>query len=55
MGQPIHPPSNAADEGSPEFQQQVDDMHEQFCDAMTKLFDKYKSSYGWDHKVLRIV
>jgi len=55
VGQPIHPPSDAVEVGSPEFEQQVDDMHHQFCEAMTQLFEKYKSYYGWDHKSLRIV
>ena len=55
VGAPIHPPSNIPEIGTPEFNQQVDDMHLEFCEAMTRLFDKYKSNYGWDHKTLRIV
>ena len=57
VGRPIYPPEsqNSLEVGSPEFQRQVDKMHETFCESMTNLFEKYKSSYGWDHKVLRIV
>jgi hypothetical protein len=55
IGAPIHPPSDLPQMGTPEFDRQVDIMHGKFCDAMTKLFEKYKSTYGWDHKTLRIV
>ena len=55
IGAPIHPPTNIPDAGTPEFSQLVDRIHHEFCDAMTKLFDKYKTSYGWGHKRLRIV
>lgn len=55
IGSPIHPPSDMPKIGTPEFDQKVDDVHLEFCDAMTKLFDKYKQYYGWDHKTLRIV
>ena len=57
VGKPIHPPEvqGSLDIGSPEFQRQVDEMHFNFCESMTNLFEKYKSSYGWEHKILRIV
>lgn len=58
VGQPIHPPPLVLfghEENGPEFEQQVEIMHKQFCDSLTRLFDKYKSLYGWDHKTLKIV
>lgn len=65
VGEPIHPPkmiTMAGNNGkvpvlekSPQFEKQVEIMHEQFCNALTRLFEKYKGLYGWDHKTLRIV
>jgi 2-acylglycerol O-acyltransferase 2 len=62
VGEPIHPPKmtmtttgKGHDEQSPEFEKHVDIMHEQFCNALTRLFEKYKGLYGWEHKTLKIV
>lgn len=55
VGSPIRPPVDDIAVGTPEFDRTVDDMHQQFCEAMTNLFDKHKNSYGWEHKILRIV
>jgi len=58
VGEPIHPPHmkyTEQDDKSPEFEKQVEIMHEQFCNALTKLFEKYKSFYGWENKTLKIV
>lgn len=59
VGEPIYP--RYICEGSPfpidniEFQQQVDEMHSKFCDALTNLFERHKESYGWGHKVLKLI
>ena len=66
VGKPIYPPTleslgggdgggTMLDESNEEFQRQVNLMHEQFCNEMKKVFDRYKASYGWEHKDLRIV
>ena len=69
VGKPIYPPTLESlgaggdsggagamlDESNEEFQRQVNIMHEQFCSEMKNVFDRYKASYGWDHKELRIV
>jgi 2-acylglycerol O-acyltransferase 2 len=59
IGRPIYPPPSTGRSewkvGNAEFEKQVDIMHEEFCNSLTRLFEKYKSVYGWDHKTLRIV
>ena len=35
--------------------EQVAAVHAQFCKALVALFDKYKHTYGWSHKTLRLV
>lgn len=44
MGSPIFPPD-----------QQVNKMHEKFCNELIRIFDKYKVSYGWDEKTLQLI
>lgn len=53
MGDPIYPPLPSSDHSS--LQRQVDVMHAEFCNALSHLFEKYKRSYGWDRKVLKLV
>ena len=64
VGKPIYPPTLESlgsdtgallDDSSEELQRQVDLMHEMFCNELKNVFDRYKASYGWDHKELRFV
>jgi hypothetical protein len=36
-------------------QEEIDEAHAAFCEALTDLFDRYKMYYGWGHKTLNIV
>ena len=62
MGNPIYPPDiahsnyNAGNNISSDqvFRQNVDEMHEKFCDELLRIFDKYKESYGWGDKILHL-
>lgn len=55
VGRPIVPPPlSSDDEDDLILRQQVDEMHEKFCEELLRMFDKFKGSYGWDHKILRI-
>lgn len=60
IGDPIFPPTYGRDnsilaQSSSLNQNCVDEMHQHFCDEVVNLFNKYKDSYGWDHKTLQIV
>lgn len=59
LGRPIFPPRILAEhgvsEGNPLFEEQVNLMHSQFCDELKAIFDRHKSTYGWDRKTLRLV
>jgi hypothetical protein len=64
MGQPIMPPSlvgggehldNTGAVAVAGMEQQVDDMHAQFCDELLRLFDRHKEAYGWGHKTLKLL
>ena len=59
MGSPIFPPSLADNDnnGRPRevSAQQVNKMHEKFCNELIRIFDKYKVSYGWDEKTLQLI
>lgn len=48
IGNPIHPPVAASE-------QAVDEMHQQFCDELLRIFDRNKDSYGWHNKTLKIL
>lgn len=37
------------------LEDQVDIMHQRFCDALMKIFERHKVSYGWGDKTLRIL
>jgi 2-acylglycerol O-acyltransferase 2 len=51
MGNPMWPDKRSAQS----FEDQVDAMHSEFCKELTNLFERYKGSYGWDHKTLKLV
>jgi hypothetical protein len=53
MGQAIEPPPLTS--GAGPTADQIETMHKKFCSALIELFDRYKTSYGWAHKELRIV
>eukprot|EP00308_Calcidiscus_leptoporus_P022171 CAMPEP_0119365672 /NCGR_PEP_ID=MMETSP1334-20130426/12588_1 /TAXON_ID=127549 /ORGANISM="Calcidiscus leptoporus, Strain RCC1130" /LENGTH=354 /DNA_ID=CAMNT_0007381705 /DNA_START=132 /DNA_END=1196 /DNA_ORIENTATION=+ len=36
-------------------QQQVDELHEKYLQAIQQLFDKHRAALGWNHKTLRVV
>lgn len=58
MGRPIHPPSIDAQFNNLSADEQmriIDSMHESFCQELSRIFNKYKNSYGWGHKSLKIV
>lgn len=37
------------------LEDQVNVMHQRFCDELMRLFDRHKEAYGWGHKALRIL
>ena len=37
------------------FEKEVEELHTKFCDEIMRLFERHKDSYGWSHKVLRLV
>lgn len=55
MGRPIFPPDMRRIVDDEVFQEQVDAMHQTFCDELIRIFDKYKDCYGWQRKRLEIV
>jgi hypothetical protein len=50
IGDPIHPPRQNGDEDC-----QIGEMHELFCDELSRIFDRHKEAYGWGHKTLRLL
>jgi 1-acyl-sn-glycerol-3-phosphate acyltransferase len=60
VGEPIYPQyikegSAAPSETSLEFEQQVNDMQYEFCSSIANLFERHKESYGWEHKILKLI
>ena len=58
VGRPIFPPSSVMEgiEGvGPEGDDVVEHVHAQVRTELYRIFEKYKSSYGWDRKSLEIV
>ena len=58
MGRPIFPPDFKTDFSKLENTEQthaIDAMHRTFCVELDRIFNKYKYSYGWGHKSLKIV
>mmetsp|Transcript_5329 Transcript_5329/g.7821 ORF Transcript_5329/g.7821 Transcript_5329/m.7821 type:complete len:367 (-) Transcript_5329:1312-2412(-) len=55
MGRPIFPPEMGGIVDDEVLQEQVDAMHQKFCDELIRIFDKYKDCYGWQRKRLEIV
>jgi Diacylglycerol acyltransferase len=54
IGTPIIPPAlNGAFSDSSDATVAL--MHNQFCDELQRIFERHKSSYGWDHKSLEII
>ena len=53
IGQTLYPPLASSDDE--EFRQQVNDMHHQFCMELKRIFERHKTSYGWENKVLNII
>mmetsp|Transcript_4766 Transcript_4766/g.7011 ORF Transcript_4766/g.7011 Transcript_4766/m.7011 type:complete len:357 (-) Transcript_4766:67-1137(-) len=57
LGEPIRMPKGASalDENSAQFRDLVDKVHKEFCDELTRMFERNKHRYGWGHKRLLIV
>lgn len=59
MGDPIVPPSPTATTSSsnrPNQEQEiVNDLHQQFCNELVRLFENHKETYGWGHKSLHLL
>lgn len=57
IGKPVYPPSVAADGVMRTLDQEVDFMYRQYCQELTRVFDRYKESYaaGWEDKSLAIL
>ena len=63
IGNPIIGPSslstlnnNSGGNGVHDYENQiVDEMHQQFCNELTRIFHRHKKAYGWDHKSLDIL
>lgn len=52
VGETIHPPST---ESGVFTDQQVQEMHQRFCDELLRIFDRHKEAYGWGHKTLKLL
>ena len=52
VGETIHPPPLIQSRGGTD--QQVQDMHQRFCDELLRIFDRHKEAYGWGHKTLKL-
>jgi len=53
MGRTLYPP--VASENSEEFREQVDALHNAFCQEIRRIFERYKVYYGWEDKRLNII
>jgi len=53
MGKALYPPTASQDDEL--FRQQVDDMHQNFCMELRRIFDRHKHAYGWEDKSLKII
>ena len=51
IGDPIRPPTCTT--GGED--QAVDEMYQQFCDELIRIFERNKDSYGWHHKTLKLL
>ena len=52
IGQHIRPAHTTCD-GT--MDERVDQMHQQFCDELLRLFERHKEAYGWPHKTLKLI
>lgn len=56
IGKPILPPQPSSGNISVELQDaNVDEMHQEFCTELTRLFEQHKDAYGWPHKTLKLI
>jgi Diacylglycerol acyltransferase len=59
IGNPIVPPPSSASSSSSSSSvvepAQVDEMHQQFCEELHRIFDRHKEAYGWGHKSLQLI
>lgn len=60
IGKTIWPPAGTSSDAlssltGDEFDEQVKQMHEAFCNEIIRIFDRNKEHYGWKDKTLRIV
>jgi Diacylglycerol acyltransferase len=60
IGNPIVPPPSSASPSSSSSSAvveaaQVDEMHQQFCNELHRIFDRHKEAYGWGHKSLQLI
>lgn len=57
IGKTIWPSSNVdtSSLSGEEFDQQVQRMHNAFCDEIIRIFDRNKGHYGWENKTLRLI
>ena len=52
VGEPISVPKLSPKH--PDFPQVVDQVHQQFSDALIKLYHQYRDQYGWHDRELRV-
>ncbi|GKY96042.1 hypothetical protein MPSEU_000564500 [Mayamaea pseudoterrestris] len=50
IGHPVHPPTRGGND-----EEKVDQMHQQFCDELMRLFERHKKAYGWPDKTLKLL
>ena len=61
MGKTLFPPlprdgvNTSMMEGGEEFDERVQEMHDAFCNEITRIFERNKDHYGWGNKNLRLV
>lgn len=60
IGNPIVPPTSRFNTDSVSTSSSIDEnvlieMHRQFCAELSRIFDRHKESYGWNHKTLEIL
>lgn len=57
MGRPVHPPIDGDTITKRTTDQKVEDMYQQYCRELIRIFDRHKESYasGWENKSLTVL
>ena len=55
MGMPIHPPTSTPQNNSISSEEQLEEFVSNYCNELTRCFDRHKESYGWASKTLNIL